>query len=157
MNGKRDLQRSWPEGIKESKYYFCGEEVVKVIHLLYSENKAIVFNLDKQVEQIVNLTGARNVYSPALRIGDVARIFNCQPDTVRKWEWRGYIEPIQQWQIGKRKIRFYKLSDVENIREIIGSVHRGRPRKDGIIKSRYPAKGNMAQIAKDIRKRYGNE
>lgn len=137
--------------LQERKYYFGGDNLYKVLHIFSAEGRAAVIFFDslEPITISVDLDGAENVFEPAFRIGQVAKILKCHPDTIRKWE-KDYITPIQQWKIGTRMQRFYSSEDIEMLQEVARTIHHGRPRKDGIIKNRYPSKGDVKQ---DIRER----
>lgn len=140
--------------LQEGKYYFAKGELVKVLWVDSSTDFGNVWNFDKGCEVPVYLPGAEKVLLPAMKIGQVARILDCHPDTIRKWEARGVIERQRSWTIGKgRTWRFYSMSDVKNIRDAASEIHRGRPRKDKRTRNQIPSKGSTDKILNEMLRR----
>lgn len=128
---------------------------MKVLHASSSINEVLVFNLGKQTKEVYDMNGASLVFKPAFKIGDVSKLLGRKPDTIRKWERKGYIPVQKKWNVGSEKfIRFYSAKDVEEIRDMVSSVHIGRPRKDKRPTNSIPAKGNLKSYLRERMKKF---
>jgi hypothetical protein len=73
-------------------------------------------------------------YTRVLKIGEVASLLNKTPRSIYRYEAKGVVKKQKLYEAGNGKlVRFYTLEDVENMRDLISMLHRGRPRKDGRI------------------------
>ena len=131
-------------------YHFVAGEVVKLIHSSPATNEVLVFNLALQKKQTMDYHGFKLVSQPAFKIGDVARMLGKKSDTIRKWEQREIIPPQKKWQVGDKKfLRFYTQTDIEGLRDVVASLHVGRPRKDGRKTNRIPPAGELKRYIKE--------
>lgn len=136
--------------IQTNKYYFVGEALIKVIHASSAIDEIIIMNYDDQAMQITNFHAAKLTFKPAFKIGEVGRMLDRKPDTIRKWELHGLIPEQRQWQIGdKKSLRFYSLKDVATIRDLVSSIHVGRPRKDKRTTSDIPPAGEIKKLLRE--------
>lgn len=130
---------------------------MKIIHLSPATDEILGYNFASTEKQIFSYRGFQLVAEEALKIGEVAVLLGRKPDTIRKWEKKGWVPEQRSWDIGregrKKVVRFYSHSDVEDIRELVSSLHRGRPRKDKRITTSIPSKANLKTILRERVKR----
>jgi len=69
----------------------------------------------------------------AFTIGEAAHAVNRHPDRIRVAIDEGRLPKPQK--AGEKAKYYFSADDIENIRQIFVETHRGRPRKDGIIKT----------------------
>lgn len=139
--------------MRVGKYVFMAGELVKVIHISPANDQIVYYNFDQKKDKIGSLHGAKLISVPALRIGEVAKMLDRKPDTIRKWERKEWIPEPGKWDIGtgdkKKIVRFYSPKDVEVIRDLVSSVHQGRPRKDKRVTNSLPSEGNLKLILRE--------
>lgn len=139
--------------MRVGKYYFMAGELCKILHISPAHDQVAYYNYDKNKQQIASLQGALLVAQPALKIGEVGKMLDRKPDTIRKWEKKDWIPTARQWNIGtgekKKIVRFYDPKDVETIRDLVSSVHQGRPRKDKRVTNSLPSEGNLKQLIRE--------
>lgn len=136
------------------KYFFLAGELVRIEHLAPSLNEIVIFNFDKGRKQIIDYTSANSTLRPAYRIGEVGILLGRKPDTIRSWEDKGIVPKQRQWEIGKKKfLRFYSSEDVISMRDVVGSIHRGRPRKDKRTTSDIPPASEVKKYVREKIKR----
>lgn len=143
--------------LRERKFYFAGDTLVKLIHILSAEDKVIVKNYLTGLEYAMGYHAATLIFTPALRIGEVAKIFNCHPDTIRKWEDSGRVDKPRTWAVSGgfgHKSRFYSVKDLETLQEAARGIHHGRPRKDKLVKNNFPDMGTIKQSIRETLRRY---
>lgn len=139
--------------MRVGKYVFMAGDLCKILHISPAHDQVIFYNYSDKSEKIGSLQGALLIASPALRIGEVAKMLDRKPDTIRKWEQKEWIPEAQQWDIGgggkKKNVRFYSPKDVEAIRDLVSSVHQGRPRKDKRVTNSLPSEGNLKILIRE--------
>lgn len=142
--------------LQEGKYYFDNDDnLVKITWVSKSDDYVVVCNYaHNNVQWRLYLPGAEKVLIPAMKIGQVARILDCHPDTIRKWEKRGIIERVKSWEISPGVIwRFYSDKDVRDIRDAASEISRGRPRQDKRVRNKIPSKGSTNRILTEMLRR----
>lgn len=142
------------------KYCWLAGDLVRITHVSPAHDLLEGYNFSKNQHVKMSLHGARLVVIPALRIGDVAILLNRKPDTIRKWEQKGWIPEPTKFNVslsGKKILRFYKPKDVEAIRDLVSSIHRGRPRKDKKVTSNVISEGNLKTFLRERMKKIGEQ
>lgn len=140
--------------MRVGQFYFLAGELVRLEHLAPSLNEIVITNFDKGKKQIIDYSSANSTLHPAYRIGEVGILLGRKPDTIRSWEDKGIVPKQRQWQIGEKKfLRFYTSEDVVSMRDVVSSIHRGRPRKDKRTTSDIPP---ASEVKKYVRERIKN-
>lgn len=141
------------------KYYWVGGDLVRVNLVSPAHDLIEFYNFSQGCKVRASYNGSKLVALPALRIGDVANMMGRKPDTIRKWERKGWIPEPSKFNVslrGKKILRFYTPKDVEAIRDLISSVHRGRPRKDKRVTSSLISEGNLKLLLRERVKQIGD-
>lgn len=139
--------------MRAGKYVFMAGDLCKVLHISPAHDQIVFYNFNDNSEKIGSLQGALLIAQPALKIGEVGKMLDRKPDTIRKWEQKEWIPEARQWDIGidgkKKIVRFYSPKDVETIRDLVSSVHQGRPRKDKRVTNSLPSEGNLKILIRE--------
>jgi hypothetical protein len=119
------------------KIWFLNEDLVRLHHSSRSSNIVSVFNITKnQMETCLRNDFIKN-RKRAYTVSETARLVNKHRKYFPSLIKRGIIPPpVGAQEGGKREwqIRsYYSELHVKEIRDILATIHRGRPRKDNLI------------------------
>lgn len=123
--------------IKNKIYMYAGY-LHKVKRIQKNKNKALIQNLLTMEEVTVPIEQSDLILRRIYTIGEVSKIVERRPDTIRKYERQGLIPKpleIKEDYPSYRNWRFYTSSDVYEMVEFFSSRSPGRPIKpdpDGI-------------------------
>lgn len=123
-----------------STIFFLNNDLVRVITSNRGANIIYLFNITIGKQQSMLLSDFKKHRKRAYLIVDVARLLNTTSQAIHRYIWSGLIDPPTGASIGGKR-EFHKRSyfsedDVFKIREAMTTIHRGRPRKDGIVINR---------------------
>lgn len=140
MAGKNG-SRSYEEGERRIKpsstIFFLNNELVRVIASNRGANIIYLFNITTDKQQSMLLSDFKKHRKRAYLVVDVARLLNTTTQAINRYIWSGLIDPPTGATVsGKREFHkrsYFSEDDVFKIRDAMTTVHRGRPRKDGIV------------------------
>lgn len=118
--------------IIQNKIYFYSGTLHKVKKVLKVRNRILLIDLISGEEKTVPYEGAEILLSRVWTIGEVSKIVERRPDTLRKYEKKGLIPTPQKLdeQYGSYKNwRIYPEKEVYEIVEFFSSRNPGRPAK----------------------------
>jgi hypothetical protein len=122
------------------KIFFINKELVKVFHINKSSNIVNFFNVTQGKEQSMLYSDFKKHRKRAYSIANTARILNRSRVQFQRIIAKGLIpEPIGDSIGGERGFQinaYYSEDHIFEIRDIMATIHGGRPRKDGKITPR---------------------
>ena len=119
------------------KIWFLNNDLVRLHHSSRSSNIVSIFNITKnQFESCLRTDFIKN-RKRAYTVSETAKLVNRHRKYFPSLIKRGIIPPpigaqfngVREWKIRS----YYSESQVKDIRDILASIHRGRPRKDNLI------------------------
>jgi hypothetical protein len=119
------------------KIWFLNGDLVRLHHSSRSSNIVSIFNITKnQMESCLRNDFLKN-RKRAYTVSETARLVNKHRKYFPSLIKRGIIPPpmgaqengIREWQVRS----YYSELQVKEIRDILATIHRGRPRKDNLI------------------------
>jgi hypothetical protein len=136
-NGKSKIYNSQDIISGNKKIWFLNDDLVRLHHSSRSSNIVSVFNITKnQFESCLRSDFIKN-RKRAYTVAETARLVNKHRKYFPSLIKREIIPPPMgaqeggktQWQVRS----YYSELQVKEIRDILATIHRGRPRKDNLI------------------------
>lgn len=124
--------------VKPQKHlFFINDELVRIIHILKSQNYIKFYNIPQDKYQTMLYTDFVKHRKRAYLKKDVAKLLDRSLVQLDRYIYSDMVDrPHGTAPGGKRAWHFksyYSEDDVFRIREMMSNIHRGRPRKDGLI------------------------
>lgn len=137
-DGKKQSKGKREQSLKPSNViFFLNDEMVRLIHHNRPNDICEIYNFIKDKTQTMRYSDFRKYRKKAYTFINSARILNRSRMQFERWIKEGQIlPPIGATPGGKRtfqKMSYYSEDDLFKIREMMGNIHMGRPRKDGRI------------------------
>lgn len=133
----KSLHEKNPHGQIEKKKtrrrVFINDELHHIIYINKPANTCITWNFIQQKEVTYIYRDMKKFAERAFTIGEAAKAVNRHPDRIRVAVEQGRIPKPQK--AGDKGKYYFSAKDIENIRQVFVETHRGRPRKDGIVKT----------------------
>jgi hypothetical protein len=115
-----------------NKIYLYGGVLHKVKKIQKTKNKIFLQSMMDMSDVILPLSGSEILLSRVYTIGEVAKIVERRPDTIRKYERSGLIPKPSVAGVSYpsyKNWRFYKFDDVHEILSFFSKRTPGRPMK----------------------------
>lgn len=120
-----------------SRHFFINGELVRFIAANRGANIVYLQNIVEDKQQTMLLSDFKRQRKRAYSMVNAARILNRTHTQLNKYIKAGLINPpIANRAGGERAfhiLSYYSEDDIFEIREAMSTIHRGRPRKDGLI------------------------
>ena len=134
--------------------WFLNGDLVRLHHSSRSTGMVTVYNITKDRLETCLRTDFRKNREKAFTVAETARLINRHRKYIPSLIKRGVIPPptgaqvggIRNWQVRA----YYSESQVKEIRDILASIHFGRPRKDNLITN------NMTPTSQELTRRTGD-
>ncbi|MFZ9241646.1 MAG: hypothetical protein ACO295_00435 [Sediminibacterium sp.] len=115
--------------------FFINNELVKVLHTNRANDICYLYNYHKDKEQTMRYSDFKKYRKRAFTVKNTLKIFKRSRMQLERWIAKGLIKPPtgaiaggkRQWQI----VSYYSEDDIFELRNMMASIHSGRPRKDG--------------------------
>ena len=135
------------------KIWFLNGDLVRLYHSSRSTGMVTVYNITKDRLETCLRTDFRRNRQKAYTVAETAKLINRHRKYMPKLMKRGIIPPpIGARPNGQRGWQFrsyYSEDHVKEIRSILGSIHMGQPRKDGLITN------NSTPTSQELTRRMG--
>ena len=122
------------------RIFFLNDCLVKVIHINKSSNIVIIYNVKEDKRQSLLYTDFKKHRKRAYTVANAARLLNRSRLQFSKYIASGLIPaPIADSIDGERGLQikaYYSEDHLFEIREIMSTIHHGRPRSDGLVTPR---------------------
>lgn len=118
---------------KGSLYKLPSGSLVRVIKVNHNIGKVFVYDYNSHQNEVFDIEIAPQIFIPIFRIGEVGKMLNKKPDTLRKYERQGLIPKVDRYYLSKnpaslRPVRLYTEKDIWNLVEFfMRRPGRGRP------------------------------
>ena len=136
------------------KIWFLNGDLVRLHHSSRSTGMVTVYNITKDRLETCFRIDFRKNREKAYTVAETARLVNRHRKYFPSLIKRGVIPPPTGSKVnGERgwQIRaYYSESQVKDIRDILASIHMGRPRKDNLITN------NMTPTSQELTRRTGD-
>lgn len=114
----------------QNKFYLYSGVIVKIKRINRPANKVFIQSLKDDKTVLIPYQQNELLLKRIYTVGEVAKIVERRPDTIRKYEKRGLIPSAQKFgdeYIGYSSWRYYSEEAVYEMVEFFGSRNRGRP------------------------------
>ena len=136
------------------KIWFLNGDLVRLYHSSRSTGLVTVYNITKDRLETCLRTDFRRNRQRAYTVAETARLVNRHRKYFPRLIKKGVIPPPtgakvngeRGWQIRS----YYSESQVKDIRDILASIHIGRPRKDNLITN------NLTPTSQELTRRTGD-
>ena len=112
---------------------FINEELHHIIYINKPANTCITWNYAQDRQVIYIYKDMKKFSEKTFTIGEVAKAISRHPDRIRDAISKGKIDKPQK--SGEKGKYYFSPKQIESIRQAFVETHRGRPRKDGIVKT----------------------
>jgi hypothetical protein len=123
-----------PHFTQYRRYFFLNGKLHKMIYVDKAQNLCHALLLEDNKLMSYIYSDVKKMHKKAFTIGEVALLVNRHKNRIREAMDNDSL-PFPQSIPGKRKTYMWSEDEVLDVRDYFASVHRGRPRKDGISKS----------------------
>lgn len=130
--GHKKKRRKW-------RYFFYGDKLHKTLAVNRSSDEVYAWKYSEGKRYIYSWSDVQRSGYQALTRTQVGKIVNRAPRTISEYVYRGLIpKPERTYclETGAPGMYMFSRKDVWNIFEVVKGMHYGRPRKDGMVKSR---------------------
>ena len=126
------LERKGEVRLLKNKLFFNNKgDLIRVFSLAKRSNTVYIFNYTNFSKESIEYDTAVYYLTPAFRIGDLSKIIDRKPDTIRKYEKVGLLPKPRKVLLnedGSASIRIYSLKDISDILDILSTRNQsGRP------------------------------
>jgi hypothetical protein len=133
--------------------FFLDGDLVRLIASNRGRNIVYLYNKTQGKEQTMLRSEFRKKRKRAYLVKDAAKILGVHPQSLYRYAWKGIIPPPMGGALGGErefhKRSYYSEDDIFLIREIMTSIPKGRPRKDGLVVN------NRALTEQEVRAKMG--
>jgi len=122
---------------KKFLYFYVNGKLHKMISVVRARDEATAFCYSEKKIRVYQWSFIQKNAQRAFSMGQVAEMVNRTKRLLQYYLQRGLIErPEKTYALstGRPVKMMFSEDDVYKIRDIIASMHTGRPRKDGVIK-----------------------
>jgi hypothetical protein len=136
------VKDNWQQPVKPSStIFFLNKEIVRLIHVNKANNICVLYNFIQDKEQTMLYSDFKKHRKRAYTVKNTMRIFNRSRMQLERWIKKELVMPPTGAVIGGKRIfrqyAYYSEDDIFTIRDIIATIHKGRPRKDGRVTPRF--------------------
>jgi len=135
-------------------YFYLNGNVHKALHRNRADDLLIAWDYNEGKRVAYSLTDVLKNRKGAYTVPQAAKLIGRSPDTIKR-HWRsGEIrKPQQVYTLDEKKTpgKFYfSEDDMRELQDFFRTVHRGRPRKDGLItSSNIPSKAELEALMRN--------
>lgn len=135
-------------------YFYLDGKLFKALHKNRAEDLLIVWDYEQSKRVAYSLTQVLSRKSTAYTVSQAAKLMGRSVDTIKR-HWRaGEIrKPYQAYSLdGQKKPNkyFFSEDDIREMHEFFKTVHRGRPRKDGLTtSSKIPSSAELEALMRN--------
>jgi hypothetical protein len=134
---RNEISKSNTDGVLKKRKFrrkvFINKELHHIIYINRPANTCLTWNYIQNKEMTYIYKDMKKFSEKAFTIGEAAKAIKRHPDRIRVAIANGKLPKPQQ--SGPKGKYYFSPSDIEEIRKAFLEIHRGRPRKDGIIKT----------------------
>lgn len=125
--------------LQNKKFYLLPSgQLVQIVAINKAIEKVFVYNFESKSNEALDLDFAQKYFTPMIKIGELAKMIDRTPHTIRTYERRGLIDKARQFQIGDGTVQKIRLYSPDEIYEIV----------DFFIKRRGPGRPADHNVAK---------
>ena len=135
-------------------YFYLNGNLHKVLHRNRANNLLIAWDFVEHKRIAYSLVDVIKNKKKAYTISQAAKLIGRSPDTIKR-HWRaGEIrKPQHIYTLDERRLpgkHFFSENDMQDLQDFFKNVHRGRPRKDGLItSSNIPSKAELEALMRN--------
>ena len=133
----REAYNSAPVISGSKRVWFLNGCLVRKHHISKSNGIMSVYNMNNDQIESCLISDFKKNRERAYSVKDTAALVDRHPKHIYRLIHQGVIPPPVGASVGGQRAwrvrAYYSESTVKEIRDILASIHRGRPRKDGLI------------------------
>lgn len=139
---KSQTKSNWqPPVVKPSAtIFFINKELVRLVHSNRANDICVIYNFIKDKEQTMLYSDFKKHRKKAFTVKNTLKIFGRSRMQLERWIKKGLVAPPTGAVVGGKRIfgeyAYYSEEDIFTIRDVLATIHTGRPRKDGRINAR---------------------
>lgn len=128
--------------------FFMNNQLHRLIRKSYANNICYAFSYETNKVEKYTYKDYKKFKKKAYLISEVSRILRRHPDRIRVAFYEGGVKrPFLLEYKGRTPVYYFSEDDIYRLRDYFATVHRGRPRSDGLITSRdVPSVGEIDAI-----------
>lgn len=140
--------------VEKFLYFYLDGKLFKTLHKNRAEDLVIVWDYEAGKRVAFSLSQVLKTKKSAYTVAQTAKMINRSVDTIKR-HWRaGEIKkPVRTYSLdGQQKPNkyFFSEDDVRELHEFFKTVHRGRPRHDGLITaSKIPSLAELEAVMRN--------
>lgn len=139
---KGQIENNWQQPIKPSAtIFFLNKEIVRIIHTNKANNICVLYNFIKDKEQSMLYSDFKKHRKRAYTVKNTLKIFGRSRIQLERWIKKGLVAPPTGAVPGGKRVfgeyAYYSEEDIFTIRDVLATIHKGRPRKDGRVTPRF--------------------
>jgi len=125
--------------LQEKKLYLLpSNQLVRIVSVNKAVKKVFVHNYETSSNEALDLDFATKYFTPMMTIGEVGKIVERTPHTLRTYERQGLIEKARQFKAGSGSVKLVRLYSPDEVYDIV----------DFFIKRRGPGRPANHNIGK---------
>jgi len=135
-NRKRAIEKIQSRVDKKynTRFYFLNGQLFKVLKVDRSANTCYLYNLETKENKMFLYSDFKKFRNNAYRMNRVSKMLNRHPDRIRRAIWEGKVaKPLLIKNKTSGGKYWFTEDDIRELRDYFATVHRGRPRKDGVV------------------------
>lgn len=122
-----------------NKFYKFGNDIVKILKIFKSQNKILIIKLSSSEEISMPLEQSDLILHRIYTIGEISKIVNKRPDTIRKYEKKNLIPQSKKFSDTSASYKNWRYYDTQDVHDMVSFFSRrspGRPMNNKTIKQR---------------------
>ena len=123
--------------VEKILYFYLDGKLYKALHKNRAEDLIIVWDYEQGKRLAYSLSQVQKNKKTAYTVSQVAKMMNRSVDTIKRhWRNGDIRKPFRAYSLdGQRKPNkyFFSEEDIRELHDFFKTVHRGRPRNDGLI------------------------
>lgn len=135
MEYEKELTRDQKAKQGHPTFFFLNGNLHKWLRAEPRSDQLLAWDAVDEVKRIYRLSHFRRTYERAYRVGEVAKILNRSKSAIQQYTLTDRVVSPQKYTgpAGKYEAKYYSKQDIIDIHAHMQLLHRGRPRKDGMI------------------------
>lgn len=138
LEDRKGISKEVTSSVKKkykSRIYFLNGNLCKLIKADRSANICYLYDFEKGEVKKYSYSDFKKFRKTAYKIGKVSSLLNRHPDRIRRAIWGNQVTKPFLVKTKASGSYWFTEENIYELRDFFAGVHRGRPRKDGIIVS----------------------
>ncbi len=119
----------------QTRIYFLNGVLYKIVKVDRSANICYLYEFESKEVKKFMYSDFKKFRKTAYKMNRVSKFLNRHPDRIRRAIWNGSVTKPLLIKNKDAGIYWFTEENIHELRDYFAGVHRGRPRKDGIVVS----------------------